>query len=59
MVEVFLISVIVSLVKLIHLADVQLGLSFWSYAVLGVCFTATLASLDRLTLWRAIERCSN
>lgn len=59
MVEVFLISVIVSLVKLIHLADVQLGLSFWSYAVFGVCFTATLASLDRLTLWRAIERCSN
>ena len=58
MVEVFVISVIVSLVKIVSLADVELGLSFWSYAVFGLCFTATLASLDRLTLWREIERCS-
>lgn len=58
MVEVFVISVIVSLVKIASLADVKLGLSFWSYVAFGLCFVATLASLDRLSLWREIERCS-
>jgi paraquat-inducible protein A len=57
MVEVFVISVLVSLVKIAELAHVSLGLSFWSYVLFGLCFTATLASLDRLTLWQEIERC--
>jgi len=56
MAEVFIIGVIVSLVKIVHLAHVEVGLAFWSYASFVVCFTATLASLDRLTLWREIER---
>jgi paraquat-inducible protein A len=56
MVEVFAIGVIVSLVKIVHLAHVSIGLAFWAYLAFGVCFTATMASLDRLTLWRAIER---
>ena len=57
MVEVFAIGVIVSLVKIIHLAHVEIGLAFWAYVTFGFCFTATMASIDRLTLWRAIERC--
>ena len=57
MVEVFLIGVIVSLVKIVHLAHVEIGIAFWSYAAFGVGFTATLSSLDRLTMWREIERC--
>jgi paraquat-inducible protein A len=57
MVEVFAIGVIVSLVKIVHLAHVEIGLAFWAYVTFGFCFTATMASLDRLTLWRAIERC--
>jgi paraquat-inducible protein A len=56
MVEVFAIGVIVSLVKIVHLAHVSIGLAFWAYLAFGVCFTATMASLDRLTLWREIER---
>jgi paraquat-inducible protein A len=56
MAEVFIIGVIVSLVKIVHLAHVELGLSFWSYVVFVICFTATMASLDRLTLWREIEK---
>jgi paraquat-inducible protein A len=58
MVEVFAAGVIVSLVKIAHLAHVEIGLAFWAYLVFGVCFTATMASLDRLSLWREIERCS-
>jgi paraquat-inducible protein A len=55
MVEVFVIGVIVSLVKIGHMATVVLGLSFWSYVAFSVCFTAAMASLDRLEVWREIE----
>lgn len=56
MVEVFVIGVIVSLVKIGQMATVVLGISFWSYVGFGVCFVAALASLDRLEIWREIER---
>jgi paraquat-inducible protein A len=58
MVEVFVIGVIVSLVKIGQMATVVLGISFWSYVGFGVCFVAALSSLDRLELWREIERCT-
>jgi paraquat-inducible protein A len=56
MVEVFAIGVIVSLVKIGQMATVVLGISFWSYVGFGVCFVAALSSLDRLEVWREIER---
>jgi len=55
MVEVFVIGVIVSLVKIHHMATVVIGLSFWSYVGFSLCFAATLANLDRLQVWREIE----
>ncbi len=55
MVEVFVIGVIVSLVKLASMATVVLGISFWSYAAFAVCFTASISSLDRMLVWDAIE----
>jgi paraquat-inducible protein A len=58
MVEVFVIGVIVSLVKIAEMATVILGVSFWSYVGFGICFVAALSSLDRLALWREIERCT-
>jgi paraquat-inducible protein A len=58
MVEVFIIGVIVSLVKIGHMAHVILGASFWSYVGFAICFTAALSGLDRLSVWREIERCS-
>lgn len=58
MVEVFIIGVIVSLVKIGHMAHVILGISFWSYVGFALCFTAALSSLDRFTVWREIERSS-
>ena len=57
MVEVFVIGVIVSLVKLHHMATIVIGLSFWSYVGFSLCFAATMASLDRLQVWREIEAC--
>lgn len=55
MVEVFVIGVIVSLVKIGHMATVILGISFWSYVAFAICFTATITSLDRVQLWERIE----
>jgi paraquat-inducible protein A len=56
MVEVFVIGVIVSLVKLSELATVSLGISFWAYALFGLCLTAAMTGLDRAYVWDEIER---
>ena len=58
MVEVFVVGVIVSLIKISHLATVHLGVSFWSYVGFALCFTFAMSSLDRLEVWSEIERCS-
>lgn len=55
MVEVFIIGVIVSLVKIAKLASVIMGLSFWAYIVFAICLTAAISGLDRLQVWNAIE----
>jgi paraquat-inducible protein A len=56
MVEVFVIGVIVSLVKLMAMADIIVGISFWSYAAFSVCLTASLSSFDKSWIWESIER---
>ena len=55
MVEVFLISVLVSLIKIAAMAEVILGISFWAYIAFSVCLTVTLANLDRHQLWDWLE----
>lgn len=55
MVEVFIIGVIVSLVKIAKLATVVLGLSFWAYIVFTICMVAALSGLDRWQVWHEIE----
>ena len=55
MVEVFVIGVLVSLVKIGAMATVILGISFWAYVVFAICFIATLSNLDRVQLWEQIE----
>ena len=55
MVEVFVIGVLVSLVKIGAMATVIIGISFWAYTVFAICFLATLTNLDRVQLWERIE----
>ncbi len=55
MVEVFIIGVIVSLVKIMAMATVHIGISFWAYAGFTICFTLAVASLDRYQCWEKIE----
>lgn len=56
MVEVFIIGVIVSLVKIAAMATVVLGISFWAYAGFSICFTLAVSSLDRYQCWERIEQ---
>jgi len=55
MVEVFIIGVIVSLVKIAAMATVELGISFWAYAGFSICFILAVAGLDRYQCWETIE----
>jgi len=59
MAEVFLVSVVVSLVKLIDLATILLGTSFYGYIAFSICLTGALGNLDKVTVWKAIGRCSS
>ncbi len=55
MVEVFIIGVIVSLVKIMAMATVVLGISFWAYTAFAICFTLAVSNLDRYQCWERIE----
>lgn len=55
MVEVFIIGVIVSLVKIAAMATVVVGLAFWAYAAFTLCFTMAVANLDRYQCWEDLE----
>ena len=59
MVEVFIISVIVSLVKIAALATVTLGISFWAYVGFSITFTLALVKLDRYQCWESIDDLEN
>ena len=53
MVEVFMLGILVSLVKLSHLADVILGAAFWAMAALIVVLTLAGRAFDPRLLWQA------
>lgn len=51
MIEVFVLGVLVSLVKLAHLAHVIPGVALWSYAALMILMAAVSRCLDTRHLW--------
>ncbi|MBE5159990.1 paraquat-inducible protein A [Vibrio parahaemolyticus] len=51
MVDVFLIGVLVSLVKIASLADVTMGHSFWAFCFFSVLVVKTVSLVDRYWLW--------
>ena len=54
MAEIFLIGVLVSFIKIVTLAEVTLGYSFWAYVLFSLCLTAVAANLDKRQLWRSM-----
>jgi paraquat-inducible protein A len=55
MVEVFLLGVLVSLLKLANVADVSFGVGFWAFAGVMLCTAAAVAGIDREELWDRLE----
>jgi len=52
MVDVFLIGVLVSLVKIASLADVGLGISFWAFCAYTMLVVKCVSIIDRTWLWQ-------
>jgi len=55
MIEVFLLGVLVSLLKLDKVADVHFGMGFWAFGLMMLCMAAAVAGIDRDELWDRLE----
>ncbi|TAE76649.1 MAG: paraquat-inducible protein A [Verrucomicrobia bacterium] len=55
MLEVFLLSILVAMLKLGVVGDIQLGVGIWALAGLVFCTAAAMAGIDRLELWDRLE----
>lgn len=55
MLEVFLLGLIVSLLKLGKVAEIRFDVGLWALAGLVVCTAAAMAGIDRLELWDRLE----
>ena len=55
MVEVFLLGVLVSLLKLDKVADVEFGTGFWAFACVMVFLGGAVAGIDKEELWDLLE----
>ncbi len=55
MAEVFIVGIIVSLVKLVTIAQMHLGWSFWAYTAFALCYLKVLSLVDRYQFWHWIE----
>lgn len=51
MVDVFLIGVLISLIKIASLADISLGYSFWAFCLYTVLLVKCVSLIDRSWLW--------
>jgi len=56
MVEVFILGILVSLVKLAHMAHVIPGIALWAFAVLVIVFAALGSAFDPIRVWSHIGR---
>lgn len=54
MVDVFLVGVLISLVKLMGMADIKMGLSFWAFVGYSLLLIKMMSSLDRMWLWQRL-----
>jgi len=55
MVEVFLVAILVSIVKLVSIGQLSLGWAFWIYTVFCFCYVKVLSLVDRYQFWHWID----
>lgn len=54
MVDIFLMGLLISFVKLVATADISLGMSFWAFCLFCLLHLRTFQVLDRHALWASI-----
>lgn len=59
MAEIFLIGILVSFVKIVTIADVSFGTSFWAYVLFTVCMTVVMLYPDKRQLWNRVRALNN
>jgi paraquat-inducible protein A len=55
MMDVFLLGILVSMVKLVALASVIVGIGFYAFVLAVILYAATIASLEPHTLWESLK----
>ncbi|PCF94946.1 paraquat-inducible protein A [Vreelandella nigrificans] len=55
MADVFIIGALVSLIKIAGMAQIELGISFWSFCIFAVLLLMTTQSLDADWMWFSLE----
>jgi len=59
MVEIFVVGVLVSLIKIVSLADIRLGPSFFAYILFSISMTAVVLHMDKNHLIELLTRAKN
>lgn len=59
MADIFLIGILISFIKIMSMADVSLGLSFWSYVLFIISMTAAILHIDQYQIWQWIREKDN
>ena len=52
--EIFLIGILISFIKIVALADVELGLSFWAYTLFTLGVVLVTINFDRREIWNLL-----
>ena len=52
--EIFLVGILVSFIKILSLADITLGESFWAYVIMTLATTFALHHFDKSYFWRRL-----
>lgn len=55
MAEIFLVGILISFIKIVDLADVDLGLSFWAYTLFTLGVVLITLNFDRRELWNQLD----
>ena len=55
MAEIFLIGILVSFIKIVSMADVTLGISFWAYTLFAVGVVLVMSNFDRREMWHLLD----
>lgn len=56
MIEVYLVGLFVTLTKMNALAEIELGLAFWSLILFSFFFLAAIYSVDRHQIWLSVKK---